>query len=67
MTGLRPYEKRVTDEKAELDGKIERLSDFMLSEKFKSLEENISDLLKTQCHIMKAYSNVLHMRINGFK
>ncbi|MDE1483413.1 hypothetical protein KKJ17_07670 [Xenorhabdus bovienii] len=61
-----PHQQRVIDELAELDEKIEKLSDFIGGAIYNELEETDRVLLAMQLSVMKAYSEILHKRINRF-
>jgi hypothetical protein len=63
---LEPYQQRIVDEKADLDGKIKRLMDFINSEKFKSVNTIEKTRLEQQFHIMLEYSKILRQRIHAF-
>lgn len=64
---LAPHQERVVAEKKELDDKLNKLSDFIESEKFDDLDENEQDRLTMQYDIMQLYSNILETRIKYFK
>jgi hypothetical protein len=55
--------QRVINEKRELEEKILKLSEFILSEKFDTLSEDHRFLLAKQQNIMQDYSDVLADRI----
>lgn len=62
-----PYQKRVIQEKDELDRKAASLSNFIgTSLVFEELQPEEQELLKEQCEIMWEYSEVLGKRINLF-
>lgn len=63
---LQPHQQRVIDEKAELDAKIERLSDFRRTPACAGLDESEQDRLWRQLGHMSAYSGVLEERIEAF-
>jgi hypothetical protein len=65
---IRPeYQQRVLDEKAELDKKANKLSDFIgMSPLFESLDPAEQERLKVQNDIMWQYSEVLGARIAAF-
>jgi len=60
------HEDRVVEEKAQLDGKIGRLSDFMHGDAYQTLSATDQGLLMVQFRIMKSYSQVLADRIRRF-
>ena len=55
--------RRVVEEKEELANKINKLENFLLSDKPKKLSDNSIFLLSTQCLIMKVYLNILKRRL----
>ena len=64
---MEDYQKRVLEEKAELDKKINRLIAFMKTEKYQeecSVDER--SRLKRQEAVMVNYSNILNERILAF-
>ncbi|MDE9437380.1 hypothetical protein KKI95_15950 [Xenorhabdus bovienii] len=63
---MQPHQQRVIDELTELDEKIEKLSDFIGGAIYNELEETDRVLLAMQLSVMKAYSEILHKRINRF-
>lgn len=63
---LSDYEKRVVEEKNELDDKIRKLSDFMEGEIFSSLTEKEQYLLRKQLLWITNYKKVLEERIDVF-
>lgn len=65
-TNLQPYQQRVIDEKAELDVKIQKLTEFLSSDKSESVEADEKDRMKWQLDIMEDYSEVLGERIANF-
>ena len=66
MPDLQPFQQRVVAEKKELDGRLDRLNDFLGSEQFKALPERERMLLTQQSHYMLWYSNALGERIKDF-
>jgi len=64
---LQPHQQRVVDEKAELDGKLERLSAFIHGAKFEAIDEAEQSRLKRQQAIMVDLSLVLGERIEAFQ
>lgn len=60
---MQDFQKRVIDEKAELDAKRERLGSFKNTDVFARLPWQEQERLNTQAHIMTMYSAVLGERI----
>jgi len=60
------HEDRVVEEKAQLDEKIGRLSDFMHGNIYPKLSATDQGLLMVQIRTMGAYSGVLAYRIERF-
>ncbi|CDG21051.1 conserved protein of unknown function [Xenorhabdus poinarii G6] len=63
---MQPYQQRVIDELAELDSKIEKLSDFIGGAIYNGLDETDRVLLAMQLSAMKGYSEILHKRVSRF-
>lgn len=64
---MQPYQQRVVDEKADLDEKAKKLSDFIgTSEVFLTLDPAEQERLKEQCEVMWQYSEILGARIAAF-
>lgn len=64
---LQPHQQRVVEEKAELDGKIAALQEFIAkSPRWSLLIESERWRLTTQCHTMVQYSAILGERIAAF-
>ncbi|CDH04925.1 hypothetical protein KKJ25_12250 [Xenorhabdus bovienii] len=63
---MQPHQQRVIDELTELNEKIEKLSDFIGGAIYNGLDETDRVLLAMQLSVMKAYSEILHKRINRF-
>ncbi len=62
------FQKRVVDEKAELDKKAKALSDFIgNSHVLPTLDAAEQERLKIQNDIMWEYSEILGLRIKAFK
>lgn len=61
-----PHERRVVDEKAELDVRIEKLDLFIGSDTYLKLPTEEERRLDLQLDLMNAYSRVLGMRIEAF-
>lgn len=63
---LQPHQQRVVDEKAELDSKRDRLTEFFKGKIFATLAADEQDRLTRQAAIMEQYSGVLAERIVHF-
>jgi ATP/maltotriose-dependent transcriptional regulator MalT len=63
---LQPHQQRVVDEKSELDGKRDRLTEFLKGNIFRSLPSDEQERLTRQVAIMEQYSGVLAERIAHF-
>lgn len=63
---MQAHQERVVTEKAELDGKIERLKTFTASEMFQTLHPEERGRMVRQLEIMQQYSSVLAERIAAF-
>jgi hypothetical protein len=62
-----PHQQRVVDEKAELDDKATKLSNFIgTNPMFASLDPAEQERMKEQCEIMWQYSEILGKRIEAF-
>jgi len=64
---MQEYQKRVVDEKTELDGRINRLESFIQSKNFNTVDANEQERLHFQIPIMRRYSAILDERIAAFK
>jgi len=65
---MEEYQKRVVEEKLELDVKAKALSNFIgLGNEFESIDSVEQELIKEQCEIMWQYSEILEKRIASFK
>jgi len=65
---MKPYQRRVIDEKNELDKKAKALSSFIgLSDDFATIAADEQERLKEQCEIMWEYSAKLGARIAAFE
>jgi len=62
-----PHQKRVVDEKAELNEKLNKLRQFFLSEQYYSLDREEMLRLQKQAEVMQAYSDILSERISHFE
>ena len=63
---MQDFQKRVVDEKTELDEKREKLGAFKNTDAFARLPWQEQERLNTQAHIMTMYSAVLGERIAAF-
>lgn len=61
------YQQRLTDEKTELDAKLEKLYSFLATDTFNSLDEAEQDRLRLQAEYMTAYSGVLSERLAAIR
>ena len=61
---MKDYIGRVTDEKSELDDKINKLREFKRTRLYSKLTTLKQQLLSMQLHIMISYSNILEARID---
>lgn len=66
MATLQPHQTRVVDEKAELDGRLRRLGDFLRSPTFETVGIEEASRLRKQHALMVQLSDVLGQRIDGF-
>lgn len=65
MIAMKPYQERVTAEKQDLDGKIERLSSF-LNSTVSGLPTEERDRMNRQLETMMQYAAILGERIAAF-
>ena len=65
-TPMAPHQQRVVAEREELVHKIDKLTEFLKGDTFKSLPADEQDRLNRQLAIMEQYSNVLAERIVHF-
>lgn len=63
---MQPHQERVVQEVKDLDEKISKLEPFLKGDIFKTLVEAEQERLKSQLDHMKAYSGILHERIEAF-
>jgi hypothetical protein len=64
---MAPHQQRVVDEKAELDERANKLSEFIgTNPVFRSLDPAEQERMKEQCEIMWQYSEILGKRIAAF-
>ena len=61
-----PHQQRVIDEKAELDKKLAKLSEFVTTPLFASLPADEQGRLNRQHSVMEEYSRILGERIAAF-
>ena len=64
---MKEHQKRVIDEKQELDGKLSRLHKFFEGEVFLSLPPDEQARLLHQAEVMDQYSTILRERIEAFE
>jgi hypothetical protein len=63
---MQPHQKRVIDEKKELDDKIEALTNFIGTPTYHSITHQDQFLLRRQLVAMSEYSAILRERIDLF-
>jgi hypothetical protein len=65
---VQPHQKRVVEEKQDLDDRLSRLRDFISTAGgvFKSLSDAEKDRLRRQEKAMTEYSNILQERVENF-
>ena len=63
---IAPHQKRVIDEKSELDAKLDKLVPFLSSDTCHSLSFDERSRLKRQADVMAEYSTILGERIASF-
>lgn len=66
MKTLAPHQQRVVDEKAELDGRLSKLIQFMGGDIFKGLDAAERNRMTAQAAAMSMYSFALGERIAAF-
>jgi hypothetical protein len=66
LSELKPHQKRVIQEKAELSEKLEKLEAFHNTATYKGLPQAEQFRLARQVYIMKLYEQVLAERISAF-
>jgi hypothetical protein len=64
---MEAYQERVIEEKKELDGRLDRLREFIHSSAMVVLEAEDQGLLNRQFNAMHSYSDILEQRISRFK
>lgn len=60
------YQKRVVQEKTDLDERIEKLTDFISTQTYFDLKTRERNIMVLQLYYMRLYSSVLGERIAGF-
>lgn len=63
---MEDWQKRVINEKEELDEKLSKLSEFLYSDEFYEMEGPEVRLLWNQAEVMEKYSDILAARIYYF-
>ena len=63
---MQEHEQRVVDEQAELSGRLLKLDQFILNDKFDDLAEIDRVMLLSQQDAMHSYNNCLNRRIGHF-
>jgi len=63
---MKEYQKRVVEEKTDLDNKLIKLNNFIESDKFEEQDEEEQDRLTRQGAAMQEYSVCLEERIAAF-
>ena len=63
---MAPHQQRVVEEKEQLDGRLEKLGAFFLTELFASLPELEQARMRNQYYYMQKYSEILAQRIAAF-
>ena len=64
---MQEYQQRIVDEKAQLDGRLANLNQFMGTIPFERLSRDEQCRMTTQMHLMCSYSAVLGARITAFE
>lgn len=64
---MKDWQKRVFEEKKELDSRLERLQSFLRGDIFACLIDDDQSLLERQAIIMAEYSSILRKRIHYFR
>lgn len=64
---LQPFQIRVLEEKEELDGRVERLGDFIAGAAFKHLDALEKARMRKQMALMSELSTILGARIAAFQ
>jgi len=63
---MKEYQKRVVEEKTELDNKLVKLNNFIESDRFEDVDEEEQERLTRQGIAMQDYSLILEERIAAF-
>ena len=63
---MQPFQKRVVDEKHELDVRVGKLADFLKSAAFDALPADEQGRMMRQFCLMEMYSETLDQRISHF-
>ena len=63
---MEDYQKRVVDEKAKLDERLEKLKEFQTTTKFGSIHVDEKNRLYRQEEVMTEYLKILGERIESF-
>lgn len=64
---MQPHQQRVLEERAELQGRIEKLDRFITTDPtFPTLPQRERDLLANQLVVMRQYFDILTERMKGF-
>jgi hypothetical protein len=63
---MEAYQQRVVEEKAALDEKVEKLGQFVGTERFCALPEAEQVRMTRQLEVMREYSQILNDRIDAF-
>jgi hypothetical protein len=61
-----PHQQRVVDEKQSLDEKLSKLSEFLMTPMFSSLDKDEQHRMIDQHSVMGEYSEILRQRITAF-
>ena len=63
---MKDFQERVVLEKKELDEKIEKLDQFVMSDKYRGVSSLEKNMLGRQWNLMTLYSELLGKRIRNF-
>jgi hypothetical protein len=63
---MKEYQKRVVEEKTDLDNKLVKLNNFIESDRFEDVDEEEQERLTRQGIAMQDYSLILEERIAAF-
>ena len=67
MEPFQPHQQRVVEEKYQLDEKLEKLCEFLITDLFKTLSIDEQSRLHRQQSAMMLYSGILKERIAAFQ